>query len=143
MTVDAGTPILLPPSKTEAAFEGKRTMKRSKKDGLPASADGSETVAAAPKGGPRKRVSSKSPDPAGGGDVAPLLSEEERPGGEGSANPLVVAKAVRTLLKNHTTPMHCGSDALPALNSKIAEIIYEAIGRALANGRKTLKNSDF
>lgn len=60
-----------------------------------------------------------------------------------SCSSLIVAKAIRVLLKSHSTPIHLGSDALPALNAKVTELIYEAIGRALANGRKTLKNSDF
>lgn len=56
---------------------------------------------------------------------------------------LVVAKAVRLHLKNHETVMHCGSDVLPALNAKLAELIREAIVRAQQNGRKTIKACDF
>lgn len=69
------------------------------------------------------------------------VCEGERKEAMGSS--LIVAKAIRVLLKSHSTPIHLGSDALPALNAKVTELIYEAIGRALANGRKTLKNSDF
>ena len=68
------------------------------------------------------------------------VSETEK---RDSCSSLIVAKAIRVLLKSHSTPIHLGSDALPALNAKVTELIYEAIGRALANGRKTLKNSDF
>lgn len=56
---------------------------------------------------------------------------------------LIVAKAVRMHLKSHETAMHCGSDALPALNAKLADIIRDAIVRAQNNGRKTLKACDF
>lgn len=56
---------------------------------------------------------------------------------------LIVAKAVRMHLKSHETAMHCGSDALPALNAKLADMIKDAIVRAQSNGRKTLKACDF
>uniref|UniRef100_A0A6C0BZR0 Uncharacterized protein n=1 Tax=viral metagenome TaxID=1070528 RepID=A0A6C0BZR0_9ZZZZ len=56
---------------------------------------------------------------------------------------LIVAKAVRMHLKSHETAMHCGSDALPALNLKLADMIQGAIVRAKSNGRKTLKACDF
>ena len=156
-------PILFPCKIEVASPEGQqpRTVKRSKKDSSSAAptctpdAGGSSddvsmtclTAAAAPKALSKKRAASKGPEKSNG-DGAPATQTLEE-GGEGekivgeNTGALVVAKAVRTLLKNHTTPMHCGSDALPALNSKIQDIIYEAIGRALANGRKTLKNSDF
>ena len=96
---------------------------------------------AAPKG--KKRAASKGPeDTTGATPAMEEATEGEKVAGETSGS-LIVAKAVRTLLKNHTTPIHLGSDALPALNAKVTEMIYEAIGRSLANGRKTLKNSDF
>jgi histone H3/H4 len=56
---------------------------------------------------------------------------------------LIVAKAVRQHLKNHEISMHCGSDALPVLNAKLADLLREATARAHANGRKTLKGCDF
>ena len=56
---------------------------------------------------------------------------------------LIVAKAVRMHLKNHEVAMHCGSDALPALNAKVTELINDAITRSQSNGRKTIKASDF
>ena len=56
---------------------------------------------------------------------------------------LIVAKAVRMHLKNHEHSMHCGADALPALNAKLSELINDAVQRAVANGRKTLKQCDF
>lgn len=56
---------------------------------------------------------------------------------------LIVAKAVRMHLKNHEHSMHCGADALPALNAKLSEMINDAVQRAVANGRKTLKQCDF
>ena len=63
---------------------------------------------------------------------------------EGSTqNYLIVAKSVRTFLKNLPTSCHCGADALPTLNQKVTEILIEASQRAHANGRKTIKQSDF
>ena len=56
---------------------------------------------------------------------------------------LVVAKAVRSVLKGMSPPMHCGSDAIPALNSRISELIAQAAERAHKNGRKTIKAIDF
>lgn len=74
-------------------------------------------------------------------------SAHAEPGGEErgpeSGTWLIVAKAVRMHLKNHEVSMHCGSDALPALNAKLADLIKDAIGRAQTNGRKTLKACDF
>jgi hypothetical protein len=55
---------------------------------------------------------------------------------------LIVAKAVRCQLKSNDVAVHCGSDALPALNTAVSEIINAAVKRALANGRKTLKACD-
>lgn len=68
-------------------------------------------------------------------------SEDMKPPDSGSW--LIVAKAVRMHLKSHETAMHCGSDALPALNAKLADMIRDAIVRAQGNGRKTLKACDF
>jgi len=146
MTVDA-SPMLIA-SKTEAPEPKPKAPKRAKKE--PAAAPGGAEAAAAPKeaGGPaapkcKKRAASKGPDETSG-TAAPteVAVEGEKTVGE-TPGTLVVAKAVRTLLKNQTTPIHLGSDALPALNAKVTELIYEAVGRSLANGRKTLKNSDF
>ena len=63
--------------------------------------------------------------------------------GEEDSKALVVAKALREHLKNNETPMHCGADALPALNAKIADLLRDAMHRAQKNGRKTLKGCDF
>ena len=63
--------------------------------------------------------------------------------GEEDSKALVVAKAVREYLKNNETPMHCGADALPALNAKLADLLRDSIRRAQQNGRKTLKGCDF
>ena len=56
---------------------------------------------------------------------------------------LIVAKAVRQYLQNNETAMHCGADALPALNAKLADLLRDAMHRAQQNGRKTLKGCDF
>lgn len=142
MNTDAA-PVLLPCKLEAAAPEAKRAAKRSRKE--PAEAAAPVEVAAAPKASPKKR--GKTPEVVCADDAATTVpateeADVERPAAE-TGGALVVAKAVRTLLKSHTTVMHCGADALPALNSKVSEIIFEAIGRALANGRKTLKNCDF
>ena len=144
MTVEAvnGMNPVLIPSKTEAP-EAKRAPKKAKKEAVAPATEAPPSDAAAPKG--KKRAASKGPDECGAG-AAPtteeFAAEGEKTVGE-TPGALIVAKAVRTLLKNHTTPIHLGSDALPALNAKVTELIYDAIGRALSNGRKTLKNSDF
>lgn len=117
-------PALLPAKGEEAKRPAKRARKEVVETQEPTKSK--KHAAKAPEGQPA------------GASVEEVVEEKS----EGSGT-LVVAKAVRTLLKNHTTPMHCGSDALPALNAKIVELINEAMGRALANGRKTLKNSDF
>ena len=70
-----------------------------------------------------------------------MVAEGDEKSSEG--NWLIVAKAVRVHLKNNETAMHCGSDALPALNAKVAELINDAIARSKSNGRKTIKASDF
>jgi len=121
-------PMLLP-SKAEAADPTEPrsgSKKRARKE--------EGAVAAAPRG-------KKSAPEAVEGEACAAPAEGEKQ--EGGSSWLVVAKTVKTMLKSYPTPMHCGADALPALNAKISELINEAVGRALANGRKTLKNSDF
>lgn len=72
---------------------------------------------------------------------AEVMQDDTKPPDSGQW--LIVAKAVRMHLKSHETAMHCGSDALPALNAKLADMIKDAINRAQSNGRKTLKACDF
>ena len=103
------------------------------------------TAPPANKGAKRARNQSKtspseSPQPTAvpGSDTA--VCEEKTPD---SGTWLIVAKAVRMHLKNHEHSMHCGSDALPALNAKLADMIRDAMNRAHLNGRKTLKACDF
>ena len=138
---DAMSPMLIAP-KMEAVEPKAPSQKHAKKGSSPemVSAEAS-AVPTAPKS--KKRAVSKGPEegPACSGAAEETVEGEKQIGEQPGA--LIVAKAVRTLLKNHTTPIHLGSDALPALNVKVTELIYEAIGRSLANGRKTLKNSDF
>lgn len=139
---DATVSPMLIASKVEVAEPKVKPQKRAKKEPTTEAAAAPTETPAAPKG--KKRPASKGPDETTGGTgTAPV--EEAVEGEKTGETPgtLVVAKAVRTLLKNHTTPIHLGSDALPALNAKVTELIYEAVGRCLANGRKTLKNSDF
>jgi len=139
MDIDGVCPTLIP-SKVMEAPEAKRAPKKSKKDPM---VPGEEPAPADPASKSKKRAASKGPeDTLGASTVVEDAVDCEKIVGETSGS-LIVAKAVRTLLKNHTTPIHLGSDALPALNAKVTELIYEAIGRSLANGRKTLKSSDF
>ena len=135
------SPMLIAP-KMEAVEPKAPSQKRAKKTPSPEIATAeAPTVPAAPKS--KKRAMSKGPEEGAtcNGTVEEAAEGEKQIGEQPGT--LIVAKAVRTLLKNHTTPIHLGSDALPALNAKVTELIYEAIGRSLANGRKTLKNSDF
>ena len=148
MTVDAA-PALLPCKVEAAAPEAKRVAKRARKEPEAAAAPVEAAAAAAPEAAVKRRgkgsaeASSSGPDSATEAPALPTAAPAVEEGEVAAGSALVVAKAVRTLLKNHPTPMHCGGDALPALNSKVSDIIFEAMGRALANGRKTLKSSDF
>ena len=100
--------------------------------------------AVASKGGAkRSRVSKTAATPAETPADCPAYAEPCEEKGPESGTWLIVAKAVRMHLKSHEVSMHCGSDALPALNAKLADLIKDAIGRAQTNGRKTLKACDF
>ena len=55
---------------------------------------------------------------------------------------LLVAAAVRGLLKGLPTPMACGDEAFAAIGTKLKLILMEAAVRATGNGRKTLKVCD-
>ena len=121
-------------------------------NGAPAAGTDSATAEKAPK----KR---KAPTPTPANGAAPAAPVDAMPKGKMKEQPakaedaekeeksdtsmIVVAKAVRMLLKNHPMSMHCGSDAIPALNVKVTEIIMMACERARVNGRKTLKSIDF
>lgn len=112
---------------------------------------------AAPKA-PRKRQRTSTGGAAGGPDgsktnpstetSAPTTntgatSSEEKTTGNENGSWLIVAKSVRTLLKNMPENVHCSADALPMLNSRVQELLHEAAGRAAGNSRKTLKPCDF
>jgi len=157
---EAKAPALIP-CKPEAECDAKKGTKRVRKEAAPKAAAApatatTETVATAdamPKPA-KKRAISKTPVApcaeavcangtcAVAPPVATAVATEKEPGGE-SGNCMIVAKAVRMALKNSSTPMHCGADAIPALNSKVMEFINDASARAIANGRKTLKSCDF
>ena len=70
---------------------------------------------------------------------------EETPEGEHqdseSGSWMIVAKSIKMFLKQNN--VHCGSDALPALNASLAQSLQSAVKRAQANGRKTIKGCDF
>jgi hypothetical protein len=69
-------------------------------------------------------------------------AETEGTSGKPAEGYLVVAKAVRQMLKGLPVPLHLSSDFLPSLNAKVAELIVEATQRATSNSRKTLRASD-
>jgi len=50
----------------------------------------------------------------------------------------VVKSAIRSLLKN----MRASSDFFKALDKKVAGLVKEAVARAKANGRKTVRGHD-
>ena len=88
---------------------------------------------------PRKEIE------AAKNETVATSAEPTEKGTEGptATNYLIVAKSVRTFLKGLPTACHCGADALPTLNTKVTELLMEASARAHANGRKTIKFSDF
>jgi hypothetical protein len=137
-------PTISGPEAAAAAAPAKRGVKRARKQDPPPAETNAEGAAAA-AAVPQKKQAPKS---AKSNETAAAASSNV-PGEENNGSPLetgtwlVVAKAVRAALKATPTPMHCGADALPALNVKVQETINEAIARALANGRKTIKASDF
>lgn len=142
-SMEVAAPVIVASPEVE-----KKGAKRARKEVAPAGAEASADPSSAATVS-RSKKKAASPKPAD--SEAPAVESEgaafEAGACEGekkdSSGSLIVAKAIRVLLKSHSTPIHLGSDALPALNAKVTELIYEAIGRALANGRKTLKNSDF
>jgi hypothetical protein len=75
--------------------------------------------------------------------VTTTPATEEKVTGSENGSWLIVAKSVRTLLKNMPENVHCSADALPMLNSRVQEILHEAAARAAGNSRKTLKPCDF
>lgn len=147
-------PMLIPAKQEVEASDAKRPAKKARKEPPPisdaAAQEGSEaTTLSAPAGASRSKKKACAPVaegiPAAGNAVGVEVAEAagDKIAASEGANWLVVGKTVRGLLKASPTPMHCSSDALPALNAKVSELINDAIGRALANGRKTIKNCDF
>ena len=65
---------------------------------------------------------------------------EETSGGRASL--YIVTKAVRNFLKGLPVPIHCGADFIPALNTMLQQQLNDAVSRAKANGRKTVRSSD-
>jgi hypothetical protein len=55
---------------------------------------------------------------------------------------LVVAKAVRAFVNSLPTPVKCSAGLISAVDSKLRDVLLEAVARAQANGRKTLKPAD-
>ena len=84
-----------------------------------------------------KQTSTKELPPA---NSAPAETEEKVPE---TGNYVIVHKAVRAYLKTNVYAMHCGSDAIPAINAKVQELLDDGCKRAHGNGRKTLKACDF
>ena len=78
-------------------------------------------------------------------DMELALPEEppkKRHASEEEPDSLIVAKAVRTLLKSLPIPANCGPKAMSAITAKLKHLVIEAASRAHANGRKTLKAAD-
>jgi|APCry1669189000_1035189.scaffolds.fasta_scaffold00739_5 hypothetical protein len=138
MTVDVQPPLLM--AAEVSAPEPKRGAKRARKETVDAAAVGAMAATAVTPGPKRGKAKAEAaPAPPAEGSVPEDLEKTGEPGSW-----LIVAKTVRGLLKsNPSAAMHCGSDALPALNAKVVELIQEAIARAVANNRKTLKSCDF
>ena len=107
---------------------------------LPAGGKPAQPVPAKKPGVKRPR---KDPEAAKEDANATPSTETMEKEGHTATNYLIVAKSVRTFLKSLPTACHCGADALPTLNTKVTELLMEASTRAHANGRKTIKSSDF
>lgn len=137
-------PTLVPAAVDAGAAEPKRGAKRPRKEVVDAAAVGATAATSAtvaPKKAKGRAKAEGAAPPAE--DVATSPVEESDKTGE-PGTWLIVAKTVRGLLKsNPAYPMHCGSDALPALNARVVELIQEGMARAVANNRKTLKSADF
>ena len=84
--------------------------------------------------------SKEKPVPSKDATTLPTETEEKAPE---TGNYLIVHKAVRQYLKNNVFSMHCGADAIPAINAKVQEFLDDACKRAHGNNRKTLKACDF
>ena len=55
---------------------------------------------------------------------------------------VIVVSAVRSFLKGLPEPVHCGADAMVAINAKLIRVLEEAAWRARAEGRSTLMMHD-
>lgn len=73
---------------------------------------------------------------------AVAMEEQSAEDSAGRASLYVVTKAVRNFLKGLPVPIHCGADFIPALNSMLQQQLNDAVTRAKANGRKTVRSSD-
>jgi hypothetical protein len=139
----AETPAMPTAAPEEAA---RKTVKRARKDMTP-KPEG--PAVAEPATGPARRgtrsksatppAESATPETGAATSATSATSATAENTGTGW---LIVAKSVRQLLKNLPNGVHCGADALPAVNAKLHCILIEAATRAHENGRKTLKASD-
>ena len=59
-----------------------------------------------------------------------------------SESKLVVAKAVRAFVNGLPSPVKCSAGLVSAIDDKLRHLLLEAVSRAQANGRKTLKPAD-
>ena len=59
-----------------------------------------------------------------------------------SESKLVVAKAVRAFVNSLPSPVKCSAGLVSAVDAKLRDVLLEAVSRAQANGRKTLKPAD-
>jgi len=147
MTTEA-PPMLVPAAIDATVPDAKRGAKRQRKDATEAVATGATAATSATPAAPvQKKAKGKAKAEGNNAPVEEAVNPAPNEDVEKTGEPgtwLIVAKTVRGLLKsNPNAAMHCGSDALPALNARVVEIIQEAITRAVANNRKTLKSCDF
>ncbi len=54
---------------------------------------------------------------------------------------VIVKNKVKEIVKKSKAPL-LSSDFIPALDKKVAEVVKKAIGRAVFNGRKTVRGGD-
>jgi hypothetical protein len=93
-----------------------------------------------------KKVSAKRPRKAQSTNANAVVAEgvsvesQDTPLAESEGSMLVVAKSVRTYLKERNS--HCGADVIPQLNLLVKDLVDAGIRRAQANQRKTLKAAD-
>ena len=137
-TAPAGSPER--PVTTPAGLAGSPEQPAAPKSKASRTTRGAGEQAAAPKSKASRTTSSAGEQAAAPDDdaAAPGAAHERE-----SGPCFIVAKTVRCHLKEcGETGMMCASDLIPALNTKITDMINEAARRAQKNSRKTIKACD-